>query len=121
MNIPAAPAIAGTGLRRVPSSLCQRLREHQLALGGTVSSRASSLDLRSSGRVRTCFDVSIAQPRMTFFVLQAASPLRSFLREMGSSRAMSSLSFGRKSSSMVQKRCRVICLLSIAPPWVIPR
>ena len=83
--------------------------------------------MRSSGRVRTCFAVSISQPRMTFFLLQAASPLRSFLREMGSFHAISSLSFGRKSSSMAQKsssmarkRCRVICCLSFAPPWVIP-
>ena len=81
-----------------------------------MSSRASRLDLRSSGRVSTCFAVSIAQPRMTFFVLQAASPLRSFLRDMGSSRAMLSLLFGRKSSYMAQKRCRVICRLSFAPP-----
>ena len=120
VNISAAPSIVGTVLRRVPSSLCHRLQEHRLALGGTVSSRASRLALRSSGRVRTCFAVSIAQPRMIFFVLQVASPLRSFLRDMGSSRAMSSLSFGRKSSSMAQKRCRVICRLSVAPPWFIP-
>ena len=39
-----------------------------------------------------------------------------FLREMGSSRAMSSLLFGWKSSSMARKRCRVICRLSVAPP-----
>ena len=91
VNIPAAPAIAGTVLLRVPSSLCQRLREHWLKQGGTVSSRDSRLVLRSSGRVRTCFAVSIAHPRTTFFVLQAALTLRSFLREMGSSRAMSSL------------------------------
>ena len=98
----------------------QRLLQHWLALGGAVSSRDIRLDLRSSGRVRTCFSVLIAQPRMTFFVLHSASPLRSFLREMGSYRAMSSLSFGQKSSSMARKRCRVICRLSFAPPWVIP-
>ena len=120
VNIPTAPAMAGTVFRRVPSNLCQRLREHRLALGGTVSSRASRLDLRSSGRVSTCFAVSIAQPRMTFFVIQAASHFRSFLRKMGSSRAMSSLLFRRKSSLMARKRCRVICSLSVAPPWVIP-
>ena len=84
-----------------------------------MSSRAIRFDLRSSGRVRTYFAVSIAQPRMTFFVLQAASPLRSFLREMGSACAMSSLLFGRKSSSILQKRCRVICRCYFAPPWVI--
>ena len=115
VKIPAAPAMAGTVLRRVPSSLCQRLREHQLAPGETVSSRARRLALRSSGRVRTCFAVSMSQPRMTFFVLQAASPLRSFFKWMGSYRAMSSLLFGRKSSSMLRKRCRVICRRSFAP------
>ena len=120
MNIPVAPAMAGTVICIVSSNLCQRLREHRLALGGAVYSRASRFDLCLSGRVKTCFEVSIAQPRMTFFVLQAASLLRSFLIDMGSSRAMSSLLFGRKSSLMEQKRCRVICRLSVAPPWVIP-
>ena len=115
VKIPAAPAMAGTVIHRVPSNLCQRLREHRLALGGTVSSRATRIDLRSYGRVITFFAVSIAQPRMTFFVIQAASHLRSFLREMGSSRAMSSLLFRRKSLSMARKRCRVICSLSVAP------
>ena len=91
VNIPTAPAMAGTVLRRVPSSLCQRRREHQLALGGVVSSRASKLVLRSARRVRTCFTVSITQPMTTYFVLQAVSPFRSFLKEMGSSHAMLSL------------------------------
>ena len=89
-------------------------------MGGMVYSRARRLVLRSSGRVRTYFTVSIAQPRTTFCVLQAASPLRRFLREIGSSRAMLSLLLGRKSSSMARKRCRVICLLYVAPPCVIP-
>ena len=83
VNILVAPAMAGTVLRRVPSSLCQRSQEHRLALGGVVSSRARKLVLRSAGRLRNCFTISIAQPRTTFCVLQAASPLRSFLREMG--------------------------------------
>ena len=47
-------------------------------MGGVVSSRAGRLVLRSSGRVRTFFTVLIAQPRTTFCVLQAASPLRRF-------------------------------------------
>ena len=34
VNIPAAPAMVGLVLRRVPSSLCQRRQEHRLALGG---------------------------------------------------------------------------------------
>ena len=76
--------------------------------------------MRSSGRVRTCFTVSISLPWTTFYVLQAASPLRSFLREIGSSCEMSSLLFGGKRSSMSQKRCRVICRLSVGPPCVIP-
>ena len=66
VNIPAAPDMANTVLRKAPINLCQRLCENRLALGGTVSSRASRFDLRLSGRVGTCFMVSIAQPRMTF-------------------------------------------------------
>ena len=72
VNIPSDPAMAGTVLRRVPMSLCQHLLEHRLALRGVVLSRARRLVLRLSGRVRTCFTVSIAQPRTTFYVLQAA-------------------------------------------------
>ena len=34
MNIPATPAMAGTVLRRVPSSLRQCCQDHRLALGG---------------------------------------------------------------------------------------
>ena len=100
MKIPAAPAMAGTVLHRVPSSLYQRRREHRLALGGLVSIRARRLILRSSGRVRTCLAVSIAQPRTNFYVLQAVLPLQSFLRYIGSSRAVLSLLLGRKISSM---------------------
>ena len=66
VTIPVAPAMAGTVIRRVPSTLCQRHREHRLALGGMVSSRSRRLVLRSSGRVMTCFMVSISQPRTTF-------------------------------------------------------
>ena len=100
VDIPAAPAMAGTVLRRVPSSLCQRCREHWLDLGGVVSSRERRLLLRSSGRVRTCLTVLITQLRTKLCMLQAASPLRSFLREISSSRAVSSLVLGQKSSSM---------------------
>ena len=46
--------------------------------------------------------------------------MRIFFREMGSSRAILSFLFGRNSSSMLRKRCRVICRLSFAPHWVIP-
>ena len=34
VNIPVTPAMIGTVLHRVPSSLCQRRREHWLLLGG---------------------------------------------------------------------------------------
>ena len=112
--------MAGTVLLRVPRSLCQRILGHRLALGEMVLSRARRLVLRSSGRVRTCFTVSIANPRTTFCVLQAALPLRSFLREIGSSRAMLSLLLRRKSLLMARKRCHIICLLSVGPPCVIP-
>ena len=110
VNIPAAPAVAGTVLRRVPSSLCQRRREHHLALGEMVLSRAKRLLLRSSGRMKNCLTVLIAQLRTTFCMLQAASPLRIFLRKIGSSCAVSSLIFGQKSLMMPRKRCRVIFL-----------
>ena len=113
--------MVGTVLRRVPSSLCQHRREHCLELGGgVVLIRARRFLLRYSSRVMTCLTVSIAQPRMTFYMLQAASPLRSFLREIGSSRVVSSLSLGRKSSLMARKRCRVIYPLSVGPPCTIP-
>ena len=38
-KIPAAPAMADTVLIRVPSSWCQRQRDHQIALGGMLSIR----------------------------------------------------------------------------------
>ena len=85
VNIPVAPDMAGTVLCRVPSSLCQRIREHQLALGEMVLSRERRLRLQSSRRVRTCLTVSISRIRTTFCLLQAALPLQSFLREIGSS------------------------------------
>ena len=66
VNIPAAPAMAGKVLRRVPSSLCQRRWEHRLALRGMVLSKERRLRLRSSGRVMTCLPVSIVHPRTTF-------------------------------------------------------
>ena len=120
VNILATPAMAGTVLRRVPSSLCQRRQEHRLTLGGMVSIRERILRLQSSGRVRTCLTVSIDHHRTTFCVLRAASPFRSFLREIGSSLAVSSLSLGWKRSSMAQKRFRVIFRRSVGPPWTIP-
>ena len=45
VNTPAAPDMASTVLRRVPSSFFQRRREHRLALGGMVSSRERRLCL----------------------------------------------------------------------------
>ena len=120
VNISTNPAMAGTVLLRVPSSLFQRRWKHWLALGGMVLSKERRLRLRSSRRARNCLMVSIAHPRMTFCVLQAVSPLRSFLREIDFYLALSSLSLGRKRSSMARKRCRVICHCSIGPPWTIP-
>ena len=119
VNIPDAPDMVGTVLHWVPRSLYQRLREHRLALGGMVLTMARRLALRLSGRARTCFTVSISQPRITFCVLQAASTLRSFLRNIGSSRAISSLLLGQKSLLMARKKCRVISRLSVGPPCVI--
>ena len=108
VNIPAAPAMATTVLRRVPSSLCQCRRENCLALGGLVSIRARRLLLRSSRRVRNFLTVSIAQPRMTFYVLQMSLPLQRFLSEIVSSCAVLPLVLGQKTLSMAQKKCRVI-------------
>ena len=88
VNILAFPAMVGTVLLRVPSSLCQRRQEHRLTLGGMVLIRERILRLQSSRRVRTCLTVSIAHHRTTFCLLRAASPLRSFLREIGSSLAV---------------------------------
>ena len=88
--------------------------------GGMVSIRLRRFLLQSSGRVRTCLTVPIAQPRTTLCVLQVASTLRIFLREMGSSREVSYLSLGRKSLLMARKRFHVICRLLVGPPWIIP-
>ena len=98
VNIPAAPAMAGPVLHRVPSSLCQRHQEHRLALGagGVVSSREGRFCLRSSGRVRTYLTVSISHLRTTFCVLQVTSPLWSFLGGIDSSLVVSSLALSRK-------------------------
>ena len=89
-------------------------------LVGMMLIREISLHLRSSVRVCTCLTVSISHPRTTFCVLQAVPPLQSFLINIVSSRAVSSLVFGRKSSLMAQKRCRIICHLYSNPPCTIP-
>ena len=116
VNVPAAPSTVGTVLHRVPSSLFQHRRYRWLTLVWMVLSRESRLLLLSFGRVSTLLTVSIAHPSTTFCMLRAASPLRSFLREIGSSLAVSSLSLGRKRSSMARNRCHVICRLLVGPP-----
>ena len=98
VNIFSAPAMAETVLNRVPSNLFQCRRDHRLALGGMVLSRERILRFQSSGRVSNCLTVSIAHSRTNFCVLQATSPLRSFLREIGYSLALSSFLLGRKRS-----------------------
>ena len=45
VNIPAALAMVGTVLHKVPSIFCQRRREHRLTLGEMVSSRERRLCL----------------------------------------------------------------------------
>ena len=80
VNIPTATDMAVTVLYMVPISLCQHCRERWLVLGGMMSIRERRLFLQYSRRVMICLKVSITQPRTTFCILQAESPLRSFLR-----------------------------------------
>ena len=118
--MPAVPDMVGTVLRKFRISLFQRCHGRQLALGGALLSRAISLTLRSSIIVRTCLYIYIAQPRTNFCVLQVASPLRSFLRNICSSCAVLYSVFGGKSSLMARNRCCIICHLSSVPPCTIP-
>ena len=85
-----------------------------------VFSRERILHLQSSGRVSTFLTVSITHPRTDLCVLQAPSPLRRFLRDIGSSLEASSLLLGRKRLSMARKICRVIFRCSVGTPWNIP-
>ena len=95
--MPAYPDRVGTVIHRVPIGLCQSRREHRIMLGGMVSRRAISFSRHSYDRVITCLTVSITQLRTTFYMLQAALTLRIFLNKIGSSYAVSSSVFGRKS------------------------
>ena len=118
--MPADPDMVGTVLRRVLKILLQRKRNHIRALGFMVSSRYISLPLRSSGIMRTCCTVLICHPRMTFCVLQVASPLQIFVSDIGSTHAVSSSVLVRKILSMVLKICRIICHFSTGLPCNIP-
>ena len=69
------------------------------------------------GFSRTCWTVSMTHLRNTFLVLQAVSHFRSFFSNICSSFTVFCLSLGRNSFSMLQKRCHIICVLSVCPIW----
>ena len=68
--------------------------------GLVLAGARATVSTRYGGRVRRCFTVLRAYPRMTFWVDQAASPWRSFLVDMASLRCVYSGSLGKNTLFM---------------------
>ena len=88
------------------------------AIGLKLSRAMATVSTLCRGRVRRWLAVHSDHLRTTFFVDQAVYPWHSFLREMGSLQCVYSGSFGRKTLSMEEKRCRNIWESSLGTPWM---
>jgi hypothetical protein len=82
------PGIASTMLRSSPSSCCHFRQEVQVWERGMEARMSWRRARRCGGSSTVRFTVLMVQPSMLFLVAHAASPLNSYLMEIGSLRCL---------------------------------
>ena len=100
LNMPYAPDISVTVMRKVSSSLYHFLFDTIAARFGMAARSPTSFSLRILGSMRIYWDVSIAQPRTVFFVIHCASPFASLFNKKHSYLYMLSSFWGHNKESM---------------------
>ena len=105
-------------LRSSPTSLWRSFFGHVRRLRGNADRISLRRSMRLGGSSIVPATVSTSQPRMTFTVSRAPSPLSNFFTLMGSFFHLSSCpSGGRNTMSMQWKSTRRRRLCRLFPPW----